>query len=345
MACSLLAIAEISSRVLHCAGEWAIDAFGKTCREWRQLVTDNRASLLQVLPRAVFKSCTSVKPTPSPSFGTPTAVLLVGELTLDDNALCPEGSRRIWSTVGSNCSRFTSLSSEFSPTSEGLMRSPFAVLCSSRRPAGMSCWGAGVAVVEGQLYLFGGWVADEAGSATSESSGIWDEMAYMMRATIGIPYDTRSEVGSETSESSGTYIGDEWTNWPLEVACRMWEVAGMRTSQLSICAHAPQYKRTSLAELSDVVLNYPNWPLQTHGCAWRFDCAAGSWEPLEPLWEMKAEAAVGVLAGHIYVCGGMDDSHAMVATCARFDPLTGEWEDLPDLLCARAWAAAGVAGA
>jgi len=328
MACSstatvsdVLAVSGIPSHVLHSAGEWATDAFGKACRDWRQIVVENRSCLLAVLPRAIFTHCTSAAGNQWPLSSH--VVLLTGQLTLYNRQpeLALAGRRREWSAVSSMESARLSLKLQLCPTSVGLIPSPVS---------GWSTLGAGLTFLEGQLYLCGGWAEDE---ADSEASEIWDPKT------------------------------EEWMPMPKappQVAARMWEAAGVRTSQLSICARTPRQNRTCPASLSCILPRTGNRSRKLAvGCVWRFDSAIGDWEAVEPMLEDRAEAAVGVLGGHIYVCGGMDeyegpdgstselpdmDKARVTATCERFIPSTGKWEALPSLLCARAWAATSIAG-
>jgi len=165
--------------------------------------------------------------------------------------------------------------------------------------------------VEGRLYLFGGWEDDD---NDSEASELWDPKS------------------------------EEWIPMPRlppQVACRIWEVAGIQAKQLSICTQTPQSSRTSPARLTKIL---PRYCAQTKGCAWRFDHNNNEWDQLRPLLASRAEAAVGVLDGHIYLLGGMDDQSEVIASCERYDLLTDEWERFPSLRCPRAWAAAGVLG-
>lgn len=299
--CDVLVTGGIPLQVLSGAGEWAIDAVGKTCREWRQLVAENRLRLLAALPRVEYLSSAYFNRTPMP-WQWPASALLTGQLKLHDGAHSRQRNRHSWSSVSSESSRVSCIKSQLEPALQGLIPSP----CPE-----WSCFGAACAIVEGQLYLCGGWDDDADGSECSE---LWDPKC------------------------------EEWIPMPKlppQVACRVWEAGGVRASQLTICAHVPKNNRTSPIHLSSVLPRFSG--KQTTSCAWRFDCESGNWEPAKPLLYGRAEAAVGVLGSHIYVCGGMDQSEVL-PTCERYDPAADSWEALPPLLCPRAWAAAGVVG-
>lgn len=62
-----------------------------------------------------------------------------------------------------------------------------------------------------------------------------------------------------------------------------------------------------------------------------FDPATQQWNPLAPLPTARGGATASVLAGSIYVCGGMDGSGASLATVERYDPGSDSWSTLADM--------------
>ena len=74
----------------------------------------------------------------------------------------------------------------------------------------------------------------------------------------------------------------------------------------------------------------------------KYDPATSRWEPLAPMLRPRELAAAAVLAGRLYVVGGIDDAGPAYTsyTAERFDPEVNMWETLPGPLIGRYRAAA-----
>ena len=66
----------------------------------------------------------------------------------------------------------------------------------------------------------------------------------------------------------------------------------------------------------------------------RFDPDVGVWELLQPMFTERACAAVTVLHGQLYMCGGLGDAGPM-SSMERFDPTHNTWERLAPMTHAR----------
>lgn len=194
-----------------------------------------------------------------------------------------------------------------------------------------SCDSTSAVFIEGQLYLCGGsrvtafpprWPpgSDEADREDFEGG---DEIAV-------------DDLLSALSEYLDPEI-DTWKPVPpraLQIICRTWEVAGLRAHQLS-----------TKGPFSD---SYASDPLlggsRVYGKsrAWRFDALVGFWETLPPMAFPRTEAAVGVVGGMLYACGGIADVGQVLSCVERFDPQTNTWESLSSMIHPRMWAGAGI---
>eukprot|EP00927_Polykrikos_kofoidii_P030143 TRINITY_DN25994_c0_g1_i1.p1 TRINITY_DN25994_c0_g1~~TRINITY_DN25994_c0_g1_i1.p1 ORF type:complete len:561 (+),score=89.16 TRINITY_DN25994_c0_g1_i1:203-1885(+) len=90
-------------------------------------------------------------------------------------------------------------------------------------------------------------------------------------------------------------------------------------------------------DASVATLSPPNTPWrarQSVRTVSRLSTVTGAWESLTPLHNQRHGAAIAVMGGRLFVCGG-DSGRTVMRSAESFDPNTNEWEKLPPMLQCR----------
>eukprot|EP00927_Polykrikos_kofoidii_P047849 TRINITY_DN42133_c0_g1_i1.p1 TRINITY_DN42133_c0_g1~~TRINITY_DN42133_c0_g1_i1.p1 ORF type:complete len:413 (+),score=76.48 TRINITY_DN42133_c0_g1_i1:179-1417(+) len=201
------------------------------------------------------------------------------------------------------------------------------------------------AVVEGRIYVCGGWgdVPLRSVERFHPSAGTWEAMPPLSVARWGAAAAVVTGklhicggldvVGVSTSSVErlelvgGSGESPVWDPVPAMSHPRGWPVAGAVAGQLYVCGG--RYER------HDPISSVER--LSTDGT---------TWEPMEPMREARFGAALATVGGSLYVCGGASKSH-LLSSVERFDTTTESpsWESLPAMTTCRGYVAAGaVAG-
>eukprot|EP00747_Dinoflagellata_sp_TGD_P124356 gnl/TRDRNA2_/TRDRNA2_173963_c0_seq8.p1 gnl/TRDRNA2_/TRDRNA2_173963_c0~~gnl/TRDRNA2_/TRDRNA2_173963_c0_seq8.p1 ORF type:complete len:411 (+),score=44.03 gnl/TRDRNA2_/TRDRNA2_173963_c0_seq8:52-1284(+) len=66
-----------------------------------------------------------------------------------------------------------------------------------------------------------------------------------------------------------------------------------------------------------------------------FDPSSNLWTAVQPMLTPRHGAAAAVIAGKLYILGGVDVNQEFLGTMERFDPESGEWTSLPSMMSRR----------
>jgi len=323
----VLTTGDFALALCYLSGAWGAAELGGASPAVRRAVLEGRERLLAALPRAAYICSAGERRLPLPggrwggvvfpkefsdtagnasSRGAVSCILL-GQLflwsgKLDDDSGTVQDSLRKWTALSTAHLRRP-------------MKPPISEGCGRWDPlpcAPQPCGGAAPAIVEGQLYLCGGWdplLGSEEGSTASE---VWNP---------------RTEAWEPVPPL------------PPQLSCRVWKAAAYQAHQLNVGPVLQHADVVCPGRLNEIMCGVV-FRQGSVSCVSRFDAATGLWESLRPMLCPRAEAAVGLAGGRVYVCGGICDGEVL-SSAERFDPASGRWEALPAMHQPRVWAAAG----
>ena len=141
----------------------------------------------------------------------------------------------------------------------------------------------------------------------------------------------------------------EW-NTSLECALRSKDVA---FNVASYCVNKTDCAglRTASRTLDTCMAEVSSAMVRPKVVVWRgafdvFDPVTRAWDTIPSAREKRPTAALAVISGHLYVCGGRSGNSSLpLAFLDRFDPQRGTWQTLPPMSQGRCDLAAAVLGA